>query len=335
MFTKSRLVKELSWRSELPQKKVKDLLEQLVEIARREARNTFVLPGLCKLDVVRRKARKMRNPRTGESLILPERDALRIVASRATRLAVAPRVTAVAAPPEEAKPKTPPEDAKAPASPEAKPVEEKPVAASAPAEAPKSVPAPEPTPAEVPEFVSFKCPRCGQEIEAPGDMIGEMAECPTCGNPILVPPRSEPGTMHGPAIPGAASASDPVREPPAKKEVVSAGAAETISPSELKNRTIRIDADILSFPDATKTSSTPMPEGDSSGMITFHCTACHQEIEASPDMIGETAECPSCGMALTVPPVSDATVRDSHAPADARTREAMKSSTMRISLDEF
>lgn len=330
MFTKSRLVKELSWRSELPQQKVKDLLEQLVEIARREARNTFVLPGLCKLDVVRRKARKMRNPRTGESLILPERDALRIVASRATRLAVAPRVTAVAAPPEETKPPAPPEAKPA----EAKPVEEKPVVAPAPAEAPKSTPAPEPAPAETPEFVSFKCPRCGQEIEAPGDMIGEMAECPTCGNPILVPPRSEPGTMHGPAIPSA-TAGDLVREPPAKKEVVSAGVAETISPSELKNRTIRIDADVLSFQDATKTASTPMPEGDSAGMITFHCAACHQEIEASPDMIGETAECPSCGMALTVPPVSDATVHDSHAPTDARTREAMKSSTMRINLDEF
>ena len=50
-FTKSRLVKELSWTCELPQTKVKAILETLVEISRREARNTLVLPGICKLEV--------------------------------------------------------------------------------------------------------------------------------------------------------------------------------------------------------------------------------------------------------------------------------------------
>ena len=71
-YTKSRLVKELSWKTQLPQGKVKELLAGLAEIACREARGTFVLPGLCKFEVTRRKARKIRNPRTGETLIMPK-----------------------------------------------------------------------------------------------------------------------------------------------------------------------------------------------------------------------------------------------------------------------
>ena len=89
-FTKSRLVKELSWTCELPQTKVKAMLDALAEIARREARNTFVLPGMCKLEIVRRKPRKVRNPRTGETFMLPERDALR---SRARTRALSSRMS--------------------------------------------------------------------------------------------------------------------------------------------------------------------------------------------------------------------------------------------------
>ena len=88
-FTRSRLVKELSWTCELPQTKVSAILTSLAELARREAPNTFILPGICKLEVVRRKPRKMRNPRTGESFMLPERDALKITAPRSLKLACA------------------------------------------------------------------------------------------------------------------------------------------------------------------------------------------------------------------------------------------------------
>ena len=70
-FSRSRLIKELSWTCGLPQTTVKTLLETLTAVARREASNTFVLPGICKLEVVRRKPRKVRNPRTGEQMDIP------------------------------------------------------------------------------------------------------------------------------------------------------------------------------------------------------------------------------------------------------------------------
>ncbi|MBQ6135870.1 MAG: HU family DNA-binding protein, partial [Kiritimatiellae bacterium] len=118
-FTRSRLVKELSWTCELPQTNVNAILDALVAIARREASNTFVLPGICKLEVVRRKPRKTRNPRTGESFMLPERDALRITAPRSLKLACAKVITPVETPAapaaEAAKPAPAPAAAVAPA----------------------------------------------------------------------------------------------------------------------------------------------------------------------------------------------------------------------------
>jgi len=44
-------------------------------------------------------------------------------------------------------------------------------------------------------FVSFVCPACNQEIEAPVEMSGKESECPACAAPILVPAASEPGTL--------------------------------------------------------------------------------------------------------------------------------------------
>ena len=43
-------------------------------------------------------------------------------------------------------------------------------------------------------FISFLCKKCGQEIEAPLEMVGTPNECPTCAEHLTVPFTSEPGT---------------------------------------------------------------------------------------------------------------------------------------------
>lgn len=54
-------------------------------------------------------------------------------------------------------------------------------------------------------FISFVCPACHQEIEAPADMATQETECPTCAALIQVPADSEPGTLWGsPATPSSA-----------------------------------------------------------------------------------------------------------------------------------
>jgi DNA-directed RNA polymerase subunit RPC12/RpoP len=35
--------------------------------------------------------------------------------------------------------------------------------------------------------ITFKCPRCHNELEAPDEMYGERVDCPSCESPITVP----------------------------------------------------------------------------------------------------------------------------------------------------
>lgn len=327
MYTKSRLVKELSWKTELPQGKVKDLLTALAEIACREARDTFVLPGLCKFELAHRKERKIRNPRTGDVLMLPEHDTLRIVAARAAKLAVAPKVTAIPLAEYEAThPKSEPPAAPVVESPAA-PVAEPPAAPAAeqPAAAPvaeaTAAPDPTPVPAQASDgFVTFFCPRCHQEIEASYDMVGEEAECPACGNILKVPSASEKGSTRD--APGQAS------DPQPQKEVVSAAEAANLYPAMMKSRTIRIDSASLGLSESTD---------EEVGMVSFRCHHCHQEIEASQDMIGEEAQCPNCSTMLLVPKQSEpGTLHAQSLDLNPQQLQAMKSRTMRIDMpDDF
>ena len=419
VYTKSRLIKELAFRAGIKKIASRQILEVLAEIIKRETPNgPFILPGLCKFELVPRKARRIRNPRTGELLIMPPQKALKITAARSAKLAIAPRIPAVPAalyvPPAEETPapavvpvpvpapaaepaaasvpapapvdQTPPAPAPAvdpaPASetveqpvpaqeatPTPAPAEEpapapaaepapaptpEPTPAQAPAEEPKTAPtaepvaepapgpapapAPEPTPAPAPapapapeepqpEAISFKCPGCGQEIEAPLDAIGLDAECPMCGNIVVVPAKSEPGTMYGPSVGDAPKSTEPV---------VSAKEAEEMDPTQLKNRTIRIDAEALGLDDpTTPAKKEPVEEK----LISFFCPNCHQEIEATADMAGTPAECPNCGLTFEVPFFSEAgSIHDEHrAEEEAKASyQAQKGKTMRIDLpDDF
>lgn len=50
-----------------------------------------------------------------------------------------------------------------------------------------------------PATLKFKCPNCGQSLEAPEDMIGETADCPTCERQLTVPrPNRAPGPARTP-----------------------------------------------------------------------------------------------------------------------------------------
>ena len=52
--------------------------------------------------------------------------------------------------------------------------------------------------------ITFHCPHCHKSVEAPGDMAGDTADCPSCGGSVVVPsqqqskaaltPRSRPTT---------------------------------------------------------------------------------------------------------------------------------------------
>ena len=255
-YTKRRLIKELAFRSGISQNQARAALEAIIEIAYREAReNYFILPGLCKFDVVRRQARNVRNPITGEALVLPERDVLHVVLSKRAKETVVPRVTPMKA--EEyaalmaakATAESPLEESSVaePAAEEVSAVEAKPE--NLPAEEstetetpPENTSAEEVSSAETPATtsdegeISFFCSTCGQEIIAPGGSAGCEAECPTCGALLTVPSKSVQGSVY------AAQGEEPGKE----KEIISSEEVEDLNPQVLKNRTIRIDAMLLS-----------------------------------------------------------------------------------------
>ncbi|MCL6640178.1 MAG: HU family DNA-binding protein [Candidatus Rokubacteria bacterium] len=71
MMTKSQVTAHLADKTGLSKKQVNEFFDQLVNLACKEAKNGFVLPGFGKLVVANRKARIGRNPQTGEPIKIP------------------------------------------------------------------------------------------------------------------------------------------------------------------------------------------------------------------------------------------------------------------------
>ncbi|MFP4162339.1 MAG: HU family DNA-binding protein [Chitinispirillaceae bacterium] len=87
-LTQSQVIQKLSEKEELTKKQVKSFLDNLSELAYKEAKNGFVVPGLGKLVLVKRKARKGRNPATGETIRIPAKKALKFKVSKAAKDAI-------------------------------------------------------------------------------------------------------------------------------------------------------------------------------------------------------------------------------------------------------
>ena len=87
-MTKSQIMKALADKTELPKKKVVQLMEELTSLAYKEAKNGFTLPGMGKLVLVKRKARIGRNPATGEQIKIPAKKVVKFRVAKACKDAV-------------------------------------------------------------------------------------------------------------------------------------------------------------------------------------------------------------------------------------------------------
>ena len=303
-YTKSRLIKELAFRAGITQNQSKAALEAIIEIAYREAKaNYFILPGLCKFDVVRREPRKVRNPITGEQLMLPARDALHVALSKRAKETVAPRVAPMKL--EEYNAKIAQEKAAEEAERQAAEAAEKQAAAEAEKKAaeaavaaesvpPAAAPAeqastteasPTETPAAEQPVVAENPPAAEQApaekksddgfVDAP-EVKGDQAisfKCTTCGQEIVAPLETIGYEAECPAC-GAILLVPDKSEPGTtyapggdgeKKEIVSAQEIEDMNPAALKTRTIRIDA--LLFDDDANKSPAPSPDAKTAELM--------------------------------------------------------------------
>lgn len=87
-LTQSQIIQKLSESEGLTKAQVKSVLNSLSSLAYKEAKNGFTIPGLGKLVLVKRKARKGRNPATGEEIKIPAKKVIKFRVAKAAKDAI-------------------------------------------------------------------------------------------------------------------------------------------------------------------------------------------------------------------------------------------------------
>ena len=87
-MTKSQIMAALAEKCEVPKKKAAEMVEVLVQLAYKEAKNGFTVPGLGKLVLVNRKARMGRNPATGETIKIAAKKVVKFRVAKAAKDAI-------------------------------------------------------------------------------------------------------------------------------------------------------------------------------------------------------------------------------------------------------
>ncbi|MBM3334199.1 HU family DNA-binding protein [Candidatus Sumerlaeota bacterium] len=87
-MTKSQLVGVLAEAGGTTKCQAAEMLNALVCTACKEAKKGFTIPGLCKLVLVKRKARMGRNPQTGEAIKIPAKTVVKCRVAKACKDAI-------------------------------------------------------------------------------------------------------------------------------------------------------------------------------------------------------------------------------------------------------
>jgi DNA-binding protein HU-beta len=87
-LTKTALIEKLAAKAEISKKTVGIVLLGLAELAYKGAKDTFTIPGIGKLVLVQRKARKGRNPQTGATIKIPAKKVVKFRVAKAAKDAI-------------------------------------------------------------------------------------------------------------------------------------------------------------------------------------------------------------------------------------------------------
>ena len=87
-LSKSQIAAEIAEKNGISKKTAVEILEQIADLAYKNAKNTFTLPGLGKLVLVNRKARIGRNPATGESIKIAAKRVVKFRVAKAAKDAI-------------------------------------------------------------------------------------------------------------------------------------------------------------------------------------------------------------------------------------------------------
>jgi DNA-binding protein HU-beta len=87
-LSKSQIAAAIAEKASIPKKTAVEILEHIADLAYKNAKNSFTLPGLGKLVLVNRKARLGRNPATGESIKIPAKKVVKFRVAKAAKDAI-------------------------------------------------------------------------------------------------------------------------------------------------------------------------------------------------------------------------------------------------------
>ena len=87
-LTKSQIVAAIAEKNGLAKTLTSQILESIVELAYKNAKNTFTIPGLGKLVLVNRKARMGRNPATGATIKIAAKRVVKFRVAKAAKDAI-------------------------------------------------------------------------------------------------------------------------------------------------------------------------------------------------------------------------------------------------------
>ena len=87
-LTKSQVLGAIAESAGISKKQSAEIMEIIVDLAYKNAKNTFTLPGIGKLVLVNRKARIGRNPATGEQINIPAKRVVKFRVAKAAKDAI-------------------------------------------------------------------------------------------------------------------------------------------------------------------------------------------------------------------------------------------------------
>ena len=87
-MTKSQIADHLAKKASVTKKTATQILDDLCTLAHKEAKNTFVVPGIGKLVLANRKARIGRNPQTGAAIKIPAKRVVKFRVAKAAKDAI-------------------------------------------------------------------------------------------------------------------------------------------------------------------------------------------------------------------------------------------------------
>ena len=87
-MTKSQVADSIAQSIGITKKQATEVLQTIADMAYKNAKNTFTLPGLGKLVLVNRKARMGRNPGTGAAIKIPAKRVVKFRVAKAAKDAI-------------------------------------------------------------------------------------------------------------------------------------------------------------------------------------------------------------------------------------------------------